>query len=560
MHTGLTDKQRENVLENTKNGKLHALLVSPEAIVSGDSSKGFGSILKQLPPIAFACIDEVHCISQWSHNFRPSYLMVNKVLREKFGIATVLGLTATATVSTIRSITRELEIESEKGVIKDIPIPDNILLSVSVDDDKDEALIKLLTSEKFQDFNSILIYCTRRDDCERLATYIRTVMQNFFDCNETHKKKNRKLLWTAESYHAGMAGPRRKQVQKAFMNGNVRIVVATVAFGMGINKKDIRSVIHYNMPRDFESYVQEVGRAGRDGMFAHCHLFLDPNGKDVNELKRHINSNTIERHALRKLLERVFVKCDCPNVKNQNGCTTHESGFDVKKTVQALDTPEENILTLLCYLELDDRKFVKVLPPAYLNCKIKSYNGLNKVRTLAFKCPPLAYAFALDENQTKKKKCNYLDFNVIDVSNGIGWKSSIVKSQLKNLEWETDDGGTWKKTGISVEFSDLGFRVLTRGDMSPSELDESLECLVKRVENQEKRSTECLNLIYNVLEYYSHGNFEQVLNVGGVGGGGAGTTTTTTTIEKSKELKNEIRRYFETEKISEEIPLKNFQV
>jgi ATP-dependent DNA helicase Q4 len=100
LHTNQTAKQREKTMDAIKAGKVDILLVSPEAVVSGEKSTGFGSLLRQLPPIAFACIDEAHCVSQWSHNFRPSYLMICRVLKEKLGVKTVLGLTATATLQT----------------------------------------------------------------------------------------------------------------------------------------------------------------------------------------------------------------------------------------------------------------------------------------------------------------------------------------------------------------------------------------------------------------------------------------------------------------------------
>jgi ATP-dependent DNA helicase Q4 len=87
--------------------------------------------------------------------------------------------------------------------------------------------------------------------------------------------KRRKMEWSAESYHAGMTASQRKRVQNDFMSGRVRIVVATVAFGMGLNKADVRAIVHYNMPKSFESFVQEIGRAGRDGLPAYCHVFID---------------------------------------------------------------------------------------------------------------------------------------------------------------------------------------------------------------------------------------------------------------------------------------------
>lgn len=100
LHTNLTKQKRDATIEMIKSGSVHVLLISPEAIVASEKSTGFGSILRDLPPIAFVCIDEAHCVSQWSHNFRPSYLMICRVLHEKLKVKTVLGLTATATLST----------------------------------------------------------------------------------------------------------------------------------------------------------------------------------------------------------------------------------------------------------------------------------------------------------------------------------------------------------------------------------------------------------------------------------------------------------------------------
>lgn len=150
LHTHQTDTQRKKILEALDS--LNILLVSPEAIVAGEKSSkgGFGAILRKLPPIAFACIDEAHCVSQWSHNFRPSYLMICRVLRERMGVKIILGLTATATCSTADSIIQHLDVpDGRSGVISDVPLPDNLVLTVSRDHNRDQALLALISSPRY---------------------------------------------------------------------------------------------------------------------------------------------------------------------------------------------------------------------------------------------------------------------------------------------------------------------------------------------------------------------------------------------------------------------------
>lgn len=218
------------------------------------------------------------------------------------------------------------------------------------------------------------------------------------------------------------------------MAGYLRIVVATVAFGMGINKSDIRAVIHYNMPSSFESYVQEVGRSGRDGLLSQCHVFLNHEGRDLSELKRHIYANSLDRFNIRKLLQKIFVPCNCVGF-----CPKHEVAFSVEQTVQDLDIPEENISTLLCYLELHEKKYVEVLTPAYVNCKIVSYGGKAEVKLAAKDCAPLAMALALYPPNYKDDNDQVYEFPVVDVAAAMGWDSGIVKHKLKNLEWVTGE-------------------------------------------------------------------------------------------------------------------------
>nr|CAH7720784.1 unnamed protein product [Callosobruchus chinensis] len=208
------------------------------------------------------------------------------------------------------------------------------------------------------------------------------------------------------------------------MSGELRIVVATVAFGMGINKADIRSVIHFNMPSSFESYVQEVGRAGRDGLPAQCHVFLDPLGRDENELRRHIHANSIDRYVIRKLLQKssclVPAKESVPNMRlpslsrKQSGNSTYQRRIYLpccvtwNYTTRIYRTFKSSLYTLQDYI-------VRRTPA-------------NKKSSQD--CPPLAMALALHKT-TASDDPNVLEFPVIDVAAAMGWDSGICKHKLK---------------------------------------------------------------------------------------------------------------------------------
>ncbi|NWU06174.1 RECQ4 helicase, partial [Cephalopterus ornatus] len=246
----------------------------------------------------FACLDEAHGLCRWAHNFRPSYLRVCQVphgkgrgkrgramgngrgrwglLRDHFGVRCFLGLTATATAATARDVARHLGIPaSEAPPERPDPVPPNLRLSVSMDRDRDQALVSLLRGERFGSLDSVIVYCTRREETERLAALIRTQFQGIPAPARAGKGPDPDP-GAADAYHAGLSARERRRIQESFMRGRLRVLVATVAFGMGLDKADVRGIIHYNIPKDFESYVQEIGRAGRDGNPAHCHLFLDP--------------------------------------------------------------------------------------------------------------------------------------------------------------------------------------------------------------------------------------------------------------------------------------------
>uniref|UniRef100_A0A8C9W4I4 ATP-dependent DNA helicase Q4 n=1 Tax=Scleropages formosus TaxID=113540 RepID=A0A8C9W4I4_SCLFO len=547
IHSNLTKKQREAAIERVKAGQVHVLLLSPEALVGGGRA-GSGCLppADQLPPVAFACIDEAHCVSEWSHNFRPCYLRLCKVLRDRLGVRCLLGLTATATLSTALDIARHLEIGDKEGIaVRSAAIPSNLQLSVSMDRDKNQALVSLLKGERFGSLESVIVYCTRREETVRIAALLRTCLQGVMlressralheesEQNPVGKRKKalamrkirKPLKWIAESYHAGMSASERRRVQNNFMCGELRVVVATVAFGMGLDKSDVRGIIHYNMPKSFESYVQEIGRAGRDSEPAHCHLFLDPEGGDLHELRRHIYADTVDYVTVKKLVQKVFLPCRCRQIhqkqcelvkamevddtellelmetsdmqleqrpQEETGstpasrvCHTHERAIPIQETVEALDITEEGLETLLCYLELHPQKWVELMHPTQSACRLVCYGGPQQLRKLTKICPPVAVVLARKRMAGERVEvCDSLEFDVVELADTMGWELPLVKRGLRQLQWRPF-GGTGR-SGVLVEFSNLSLYFRSYGDLTADEMDDVCEFLHQRVIAQEK--------------------------------------------------------------------------
>uniref|UniRef100_A0AAQ6ACX3 DNA 3'-5' helicase n=1 Tax=Amphiprion ocellaris TaxID=80972 RepID=A0AAQ6ACX3_AMPOC len=562
IHSNMTMKQREAAIEKVKSGQVCVLLLSPEALVGGGGS-GSGCLpsAQELPPVAFACIDEAHCVSEWSHNFRPCYLRLCKVLRERLGVKCLLGLTATATLSTALDIAQHLDISDQDGIaVRSAAVPPNLNLSVSMDGEKDQALVSLLKGDRFGCLDSIIVYCTRREETVRVAALLRTCLQGVLvkenhqisGSNQTQnnpvgqrkkelaRKKIRKpLKWQAESYHAGLSGSERRRVQNNFMCGELRIVVATVAFGMGLDKSDVRGIIHYNMPKSFESYVQEIGRAGRDGEPAHCHLFLDPEGVDLHELRRHIYADTVDYYTVKRLIQKVFPACKCKQIHQKQQelfkdvedsellemmdvcdqesslnpptqqdllpadqpqpgatqviqisdwprervCHTHERAIPIQETVEALDITEEGVETLLCYLELHPQRFVELLHPTLSVCKISCYDGPRQLQKITKICPPIAVVLARKRMAGERVEvCDQLEFDVVEVSDTMGWQLPLVKRGLRQLQWSSAGG----RSGVLVEFSSPSFYFRSYGDLSDEEMDRVCQFLHNRVQDQER--------------------------------------------------------------------------
>lgn len=317
--------------------------------------------------IHFACIDEAHCISQWSHNFRPSYLRISSILQLNLDVRCILALSATCTTNTRNSICENLNITPE-NVILQSPVRNNLSLSVSSDKDKYTALLKLLKSQQYRNLSSIIIYCMFQQDTEHLASFLQS---NQFD---------------ALPYHAGMSNASRKKVQNSFMNNQLRIVVATVAFGMGVDKSDVRAVIHFSMPRSVEAYVQEVGRAGRDNFPAYGHLLL--NQDDMTRSYKLCFTDYIDRTTIKQLLICIFTppkQEEDSDRLNSELSLPYNITLPLDKICENLDIKKEVIDTLLTYLQLPTSKVhshFQLLSPTEQNTLLIQVDSIPDAREL----------------------------------------------------------------------------------------------------------------------------------------------------------------------------------
>lgn len=318
-YTGsLTYRERAEIERRLADTTLRLLFLSPEKCMQSGFLKFLGRF-----PVRLIAIDEAHCISEWGHNFRPEYRQLSR-LKKHFPDVPIVALTATAVPEVREDIARQLGLSNPREFVGSFNRT-NLRYRV-VPKEKPMALL-LSVINRHRDESGI-VYCFSKKETEEIA------------------RELRKYRYKARAYHAGLPNTVREKVQDDFLSGRVQVVCATVAFGMGIDKPDVRYVVHYDLPKTVESYYQETGRAGRDGRESECVLFYNPEeyGRVRSMLEHDGRDDRRIRIAVRKL-DAMVAYCETTGCRRKYllNYFGEEYGRDTCGMCDTCDHPRETI-------------------------------------------------------------------------------------------------------------------------------------------------------------------------------------------------------------------------
>lgn len=326
LNSSLTKQAIDTVKEDVLSGKTKLLYVAPESLTKEENVDFLKSI-----KVSFYAIDEAHCISEWGHDFRPEYRRIRPIINE-IGRAPIIALTATATNKVRDDIKKNLGIQDAPDFKSSFNRPNLYYEVRPKTKNVDKDIIKYIKSNPGK---SGIIYCLSRKKVEELAEILQA--------NDI----------SAKAYHAGMDSAMRSQTQDDFIMEKIDVIVATIAFGMGIDKPDVRYVIHYDIPKSLEGYYQETGRAGRDGGEGQCITFY--NNKDLQKLEKFLEGKPLAEQYIgrqllyettayaesavcrRKLLLHYFGEnYDVENCENCDNCRSPKKMVEAKEMLEAV--------------------------------------------------------------------------------------------------------------------------------------------------------------------------------------------------------------------------------
>ncbi|MGB0864296.1 MAG: DNA helicase RecQ [Saprospiraceae bacterium] len=276
LNSSLNKAQIKKVKSDIESGVTKLLYVAPETLTKGENIEFFKNV-----DLSFVAVDEAHCISEWGHDFRPEYRRIRTMIDAINGDIPVVALTATATPKVREDIVKNLRMEAENIFISSFN-RDNLYYEVRPKVSKEQTVKSIIQYVKQHEGKSGIIYVQSRKSTEEIAKHL--IVNDI----------------KAAPYHAGLDAKTRSKTQDDFLMEDVDVIVATIAFGMGIDKPDIRFVIHYDIPKSIENYYQETGRAGRDGLEGNCVAFYSY--KDIQKLEKFLRDKPLAEREMSMLL------------------------------------------------------------------------------------------------------------------------------------------------------------------------------------------------------------------------------------------------------------------